>query len=204
MDKYLITQTLLSAWLYTVGNDSEDAYTSFLRTLNREPSEQTQAMLDGILFEDYVYALANDELTELPDHPEWTRGARIIAERLRGAQIQVSIYRDVTVDGVTYTVHGKLDALKAGTIHDVKKSSRSFGSVELAGKYFESPQHSAYFYLVPEATLFEYDVSDGEDFYTEVYTPANTRHISEYIREFIAFLTETGLLPIYQDKWKVR
>ena len=62
-----------------------------------------------------------------------------------------------------------LDALKAGTIYDVKYLNKSMGSAELAWKYLESAQHPAYFYIVPEAHEFKYLVSDGKDLYIEQY-----------------------------------
>ena len=54
MPRYLITQSLLSAWLYCYGcfeGYEEDAFNSFLDTLNRVPSEQNEAMKAGSDFE---------------------------------------------------------------------------------------------------------------------------------------------------------
>ena len=54
MDRYLITQSLLSSWGYLFDcweGSEEDAMASFLQSLNREKSEPTQAMLDGTAFE---------------------------------------------------------------------------------------------------------------------------------------------------------
>lgn len=202
---YLITQTLLGAWLYSLGNEYAGAHEDFMRTLRREPTEQTEAMLEGIEFEDHVYDLAAGFIKHLPvEHERWERGAKLIAERIKGAQIQVSVYRPIKVDGVEFLLHGKLDALKAGTIYDVKKVSKSFGSVELAGKYLDSPQHPAYFYLVPEATRFEYCVSDGEDLYTEVYTPAISRRIGDIIKEFKDYMTDAGLWDVYTKFWQAK
>ena len=203
--EYLITQTLLGAWLYSLGNEYDGAYNDFLRTLRREPGEQTEAMIEGIEFEDHVYDLATGYIKHLPfEHSRWEKGAKLIADRIRGAQIQVSVYRTIEVEGVKFLLHGKLDALRAGTIYDVKKLSKSFGSAELAGKYLNSPQHPAYFYLVPEATTFEYDVSDGEDLYTEIYTRENTRFIGDIIKEFKQYLELSGLWELYTEKWRAK
>lgn len=59
MERYLITQTLLSSWAYVFNcrdECAEDAMADFLRTLNREKTEATEAMLDGIAFENEVYS----------------------------------------------------------------------------------------------------------------------------------------------------
>lgn len=99
-------------------------------------------------------------------------------------------------------LYGILDALKAGTIYDVKFSNKSFGSAELAGKYLDSPQHSAYFYLIPEAHTFKYLVSDGEDLYTETYTRDATIPFPELAKMFLTSLDAMRLLDVYKEHWK--
>ena len=55
--KLLITQSLLGAWLYQYqAFDQESAHKDFLRVLHREKSKPTQAILDGIQFENMVTA----------------------------------------------------------------------------------------------------------------------------------------------------
>lgn len=222
MKRYLVTQSLLSAWGYTFdcyeGNE-EEARREFLRVLNREPGEVTQAMLNGIAFEKLCYSIAdgsfrpgfensghcNPNTGEPMGHkvyPFGYQGACKIAEYIKSATFQVRASREIIVDGVTYLVHGVLDALKAGTIYDVKFSSKSFNSVDLPGKYLESPQHPAYFYLVPEAEEFKYLVSDGEEIYIEPYRREDTREIGEIIAEFVKSLRMDGLLELYREKWR--
>ena len=56
--RYLMTQTLLSAWLYQytcAEGYEEEARESFLKTLRREPTEPSEAIERGIAFEDAVY-----------------------------------------------------------------------------------------------------------------------------------------------------
>ena len=75
MARYLITQSLLSSWSYVHNcweGCEEDAMASFLATLRREPAEVTEAMQDGIEFENAVYAEASGQLR--PHHPKWERG----------------------------------------------------------------------------------------------------------------------------------
>ena len=53
-NRFLITQSLLSSygWIFKTDNGYED----FLKTLHRKKSRQTQAMLDGLQFENLVTA----------------------------------------------------------------------------------------------------------------------------------------------------
>lgn len=73
--------------------------------------------------------------------------------------------------------------------------------MELAGNYLDSPQHPTYFYLIPEAREFIYLVSDGEDLYTERYTPDQTKSLESIVREFVSDLRGMGLLDLYKEKW---
>lgn len=204
MARYLITQTLLSAWNYAMScseSCAETAYQEFINTLNRVPKETTPEMQNGIDFENEVYKEAAGKART--PHPNWENGIVTVARKIKGAQVQVKVQRELVIGKQTLLVYGILDALQAGVIFDVKFSNRGFGSTELAGKYLDSPQHSAYFYAVPEAHRFEYLVSDGDDLYTEVYTPAITRPFEEIVTQFLAFLEDTGLMPIYKEKWLV-
>ncbi len=205
MERYLITQTLLSSWAYVFNcweGTEEDAMADFVRTLKREPSEQTEAMKEGIEFENEVYAEAAGKNRK--PHAKWESGIQLVATFLRGAQTQVKAQRDIRVHGMDFLVYGILDGLRAGVIFDVKKKSKGFGSIELAGEYFESAQHSAYFYIVPEAYEFQYLVSDGQDLYVEKYRREDCRLISEIIEEFIISIEAMGLLPLYKEKWAAK
>ena len=58
MERYMITHSLLSSWLYAMKDNlyedattERDTYAEFLKTLNREPTETTEAMWNGIRFE---------------------------------------------------------------------------------------------------------------------------------------------------------
>lgn len=205
MPRFLITQSLLSAWNYVHScyeGCEEDAMDSFLSTLRREPSEVTDAMRDGIEFENAVYAEASGHLR--PPHEKWEQGIQAVASFLKDAQFQVRVQREIQVSGITFLVYGVLDALGAGTIFDVKYKSKAFGSLELAGEYFDSPQHPFYFYLVPEARLFQYLVSDGTDLYIEQYTPEDTVNAEDLIAEFVEFLNVTGLMETYKEHWAAK
>lgn len=86
----------------------------------------------------------------------------------------------------------------------MKFLNKSFNSADLAGKYLNSAQHPAYFYLVPEAVEFIYLVSDGEDLYTERYTPDSCRPFEDIAKEFIQSLKCMGLYEVYKEHWKAK
>ena len=205
MQRFHMTKTLLESWQYTFDcyeGGEEKAQEDFMRTLNRQPVEETEAMLNGRSFEDRVYRAANGET--IRSDAKWHEGVLAIADIIRGAQIQVLAKRDIEVDGMTFEVLGILDALKAGVIYDVKFLNKSMGGVELGGKYLSCSQHPAYFYIVPEAREFQYLVSDGEDVYIETYLREQTRHIGSIIHDFIESIRGMGLLDVYKEKWLLR
>lgn len=201
-ERYLITQTLLNAWGYTFDcaeSCRDDAMADFIATLNREKREPTKAMLDGIAFETAVYAEAHHQPRR--EYPKWENGIKRVAAYIGNAPVQVKAQRELEVDGQTFLVYGILDALSAGVILDVKFSSKSFANVELAGKYLNSAQHSAYFYVVPEAHQFQYVVSDGEDMYIETYCREDAVYIGDIVHNFMQSLDLMGLTDVYKEKW---
>lgn len=226
MGKLLITQSLISSWNYLhncYDGCEEDAYNEFLDTLNRVPKETTPEMQNGIDFENLVYSIAGGtfHLTKVPtgetaramgdtvifektEYPKWFNGANAVATVIRGAQTQVKAQRELTIGDTELLVYGILDALKAGSIYDVKFSNKGFSSADLAGKYLDSPQHPAYFFIVPEAYDFTYLVSDGEDLYTERYTRKEARPFPEIAKEFLDSLAAMKLLDVYKEKWAVK
>lgn len=193
--KYRITQTLLSNWLY-IYKLEDGGYEKFLKCLNREKEPPTKAMLDGIRFEGCV----NSVLDGAPigeDH-EWYKPVKQLAKYLNGSQQQVTLFREIEVDGITFLLHGVLDFLKAGIIYDTK-----FSKTYHLNKYLDSPQHPMYFALVPEAYEFQYIICDGKYVYRERYYPEDVVPIETTIHQFISFLKNNGLFDIYCEKWKV-
>ena len=207
MSRYVITQSLLSSWLYVHNcypGCEEDAMAAFLNALRKEPEDisedQLQNIQNGIAFESAVYATALGRNRN--EFPKWERGIREVASFIKDAQFQVKLSRQLQLGNMTFLVTGVLDGLRAGTIFDVKFKNKSFGSLDLAGNYFGSPQHSTYFYLVPEAREFLYLVSDGIDLYIERYTPEETVKLESLISEFMAFLKASNLMDVYLEYWK--
>lgn len=205
MERYLMTQSLLSSWAYTFNaaeGYEEEAMADFLSTLRREPHETTPAMQNGINFENLCYGIATGTY-QPPDGklPANFTGASKVAQILRGAQIQVKAMQDIHVFGTDLLLYGILDGLKAGVIYDVKYLNKSMGSAELAGKYLESAQHPAYFRLIPGAYEFQYLVSDGTDLYIEKYSRKETPPIESIIEPFFQWLDGEHLMDVYKEKW---
>lgn len=159
-------------------------------------------MEDGIAFETEVYAEAAG-VPRLP-HPRWEPGIRAVAKVIQGAPVQVKASRELHLPGATFLVYGILDALKAGTIYDVKFTSSSLASRSVAGKYLCSVQHPTYFFVVPEATEFKYLVSDGSDLYVESYPRDDCEPLEDIILRFLQSIQRIGLIETYREKWKAK
>ena len=192
--KLRITQSLLSAWEYSFVTD--DGYDDFIRALNREKKQPTIAMLDGIRFESCVNnVLDGSPISE--DH-EWYKPVTQLARYLEGSQQQVTIFKDIRVDGVDFLLHGVLDFLRAGVIYDTK-----YSKTYRLNKYLKSPQHPMYLELAPEAYRFEYLICDGAWLYKEVYPREIVEPIEPTIRNFMNYLDMHNLVDIYTEKWRV-
>jgi len=198
-NKYRMTQTLLSSWLWSYVRD--DGYESLMRTLSRQREPPTEAMLNGVAFESAVnHVLNGGSLDGLSDPAaKWNQGIIRTAELLRGAQQQVTVQKDIIVDGVCFNLYGILDFLKAGIIYDTKFSSSYY-----LNKYLGSPQHSAYFYLVPEAYEFQYVICDGKFVCRETYRPEDTKPIETYIRQFMQYLDRHNLVDLYCENFDMK
>lgn len=204
MARYMVTHSLLSAWLYSLKeNPYSDATTEenpmedFLKVLRREPREATEAMQNGLDFEALCYRLARGihETTNKDD--KWYDAASQIADVIRGGTIQCKAKKMLTVAGTDVLLFGVLDVLKAGTIYDIK-FTKSYDR----GKFFDSTQHPAYFELVPEAREFTYLASNGSAVYTETYRREDTRSIVPIIADFLSWLDSTGFSGIFREKWR--
>ena len=194
MDKYKITQSLLGSldWMYK----KDDGYEEFLKTLNRVKEPPTEAMLNGQRFEGMINAALDGN--PIPEDHEWYKPVKNLSRYLAGSQQQVSIFKDIEVEGEHILLHGILDFLRKGVIYDTK-----FSKTYKVGKYFKSPQHPMYFTLVPEAYRFEYLICDGTYCYREKYDREETEPIEPRIRDFLRFLKRNNLMDIYREKWRV-
>lgn len=194
--KLRITQSLLSAWEWAFKRD--DGYDDFIRTLNREKKQPTQAMLDGIRYENCLNSVLNGETID--ESHEWYKPITEMAGELWGAQQQVNLFADtdIDVDGQQILLHGVLDYLKAGRIFDCK-----YSKTYALNKYLDSPQTKMYLALVPEALDFTYIVSDGKWVYRERYPRDIVPPIEPTINQFIKYLKQHDLFEIFETKWSV-
>lgn len=196
---YWMQQSLLSSWTYYLNADeerSQAAWDSFVSTLRREENEPTQAMKDGIKFEDMVNRLVEGELLEVEFNDKWDCAARWAAARCSGGSPQVPVTGDLSVAGMNFVLYGIADYVKAGIIMDIKKVTHYE-----YGKYQNSPQHPMYLHLLPEAKRFAYLIFDGSNCHVETYRREDCKPIEQTISEFIRFLKDTGGLNIYKHFW---
>ncbi len=192
--KLRITQSLLSAWEY--GFKTDDGYEDFLRTLNREKKQPTKQMLEGIRYENCLNGVLNGEPLMM-DH-EWYNPLLEMAVELQGAQQQVTLFKDIEVDGQALLLHGVLDYLREGHIWDCK-----FSKTYHLNKYLSSDQHPMYLSLVPEARDFTYIISDGKYVYRERYPREIVQPIEPTIKWFMEYLKKHELWKTYKEKWSV-
>lgn len=203
MNRYLMTHSLLSSWLYAMkGNPYEDAeterdsYAEFLQTLHREPTPTTEAMQNGIEFEDLVTAIVNNDAKGMESHPNWFDAAQKIASIIEGGTLQCRAKREIFVGDMCFVLYGRLDVLKGGVIYDIK-----FTKNYDVGKYFDSTQHPTYLRIVYEAEKFVYLASNGTQVWPEEYRRDETQPIEPIIVDFIEFLKANDLLEIYKEHW---
>lgn len=199
---YLLTHSLLSSWLYAMKDNpyedlttERDSFAEFLKSLRKEPTETTEAMLNGIAFEDMVTDIIEkgfDDPTE-----KWLEAAQKVADIVRGGKLQYKAKKPIEVSGEKFLLYGRLDILKAGDIMDIK-FSKSYDR----GKYLTSTQHPTYLELIPEAEKFTYVISNGTEVWTETYRRDETPSIYPIIEDFIAYLKSSGLWEVYTKHWQ--
>lgn len=199
-DRYLLTHSLLSSWLYAMRDNpyedattDRDSYAEFLLVLRREPTPTTDAMLKGIEFENLVTDIAHGGGD--PRH-KWYGAASKIADIVRGGLFQYRAKKEITVNGMRILLYGRLDVLKAGEVIDIKFS----GSYD-RGKFTSSTQHPVYLEIVPEAELFTYWISNGSEVWHETYRRDETADIHDIIRDFLNWLEDNGLMDEYKRHW---
>lgn len=198
MERYLMTHSLLSSWLYAMKSspyESErDPYEEFLKVLRREPTGTTDAMRNGLEFEDMVTKIANGECVD--EEHKWYAAACKAAGYVRGGVDQYKAKCEMQVGGLCILLYGRIDFLRAGTVIDTK-----FSKSYERGKYFDSTQHPVYLRLLPDVEEFMYLISNGTDVWTEVYRRDETQSIEPIIEDFFGFLMSNGLIDTYKEHW---
>ena len=199
VDKFMVTHSLLSAWSHALKDNphaKKDVapMIGFMKTLRREPSVATEAMQSGIKFE----MLVTDIMCGNGDKKnKWYEAARDVARIIEGGQLQVVAKKEAMIDDVPVLLYGRIDALKAGVIYDIKYTEKYE-----SGKYLHSTQHPMYFELIPEALEFTYLVSDGSNVFPETYRRDETMGIHGTIEVFFAWLEIQELSGVYRQYWK--
>lgn len=199
--KYLMTQSLLNSYLYQfncIDDYTEEAHQSFLNTLNKIYSPPNEAIQRGIDFERLVYEYTDPKnITDIST--DEITAAINIADYIQGGRFQYIASKTINVNGLDLVLYGRLDALKAGVIYDIKYTSKYN-----VGKFIDSPQHPMYLELIPEAKEFIYLVSNGKYVWTEKYTKEETPSIYPIIQNFFEYLNNMNLMQVYKNKWKSR
>lgn len=193
-NKFRLTQSLMSEFEWSF--KKEDGYEAFIAAINRERKPVTKQMLEGVRFESVLNNVLKGET--IPEDHEWHGVITEMAAELDGAQQQVTLFRDITVDGVDFLIHGVLDYLREGHIWDCK-----FTKNYHLNKYFNVPQTAFYMYLVPEAFDMTYIISDGNYVYRERYPRCIVEDIESYIKNFMAYLDRHNLVDTYVEHWRV-
>lgn len=193
-----ITASLLGSWNYMFQVDDmyqEQAYESFLDTINGIRTPPNEFMQNGIDFENLAI---NGQIP-------------IISETIKGGQFQVYAEKIYEIDGMTFKLLGYLDVLKAGIIYDIKRVVK----YEYP-KYSESYQHWCYMALVPESYKFRYLIGAGyskapyddkvEIITHEEYLNDGTAddRVIEAIRQFISWLKQRDLFETYVKNYTIK
>ncbi len=188
-----ITPTLLNSWNYCIKNGTLE---DFIKTLNREPFEDTESTLKGKAFEKYMQE----------NYKETLNGAY---------QVKVSKeYGD-------YLLYGIVDCLKGGIIYDYKYTKNYD-----VGKFFNNHQTLMYLEMIPEASKMVYLITnkfekipdlnykfDGEipevevtgTIFREEYTKDMfPETMDSILYKFENWLKQYDLWNTYTEKWKCK
>lgn len=203
MSRYLMTHSLLSSWLYTMKEylnedctTERDKYQEFISVLNREPTQTTEAMQNGIDFENLVTDITHGRGEQ---KHIWYSAASKIASIVDGGVMQYKANKTINMCGISILLYGRLDVLKSGTIYDIK-----FSKGYDKGKFISSTQHPMYFEIIPEANQFTYLISNGTYVWRETYRRDETGSIIPTVHDFLEWLEMQGLLDTYKSKWESR
>ena len=200
---YKITHSLLYAWKRMLSDDAtEEHMAQFMNMLNGIETPRTAAMQEGLDFEAEVYKAAKyiGAGLEYLLQPEDVRqvAAEEFGNIINGGIWQLKVSKQKTIDGLDFMLVGVFDAVKCGTIYDIKRVFRYE-----YGRFYDFTQHPMYFELLPDAESFTYLIFDGYDTHYETYSAEDTASIDTTISEFIRWLREQKLLDVYKDNWNL-
>lgn len=167
-----ITSSLLNSWLYNTSEYGD--INNFLSYLNKEPKEQTEAMLKGIEFENECYEGKHEHIQ------------KYIKDGLYQVECR-KMYKDILIFGYA-------DVLTYDTIYDIKRTK-----AYKVGKYYNTSQHKIYCYCLG-LDKFAYLVQADDGFYKEDYN-YKTGQAEQLIDQFIDWLKVAGYYKTWKERW---
>lgn len=201
MRRFLITPSLHSDWRFYNLLESKEKQ-DFLDVLTKKPREQSEAMLNGIAFEDNVKAFSEDRVTwdALVDKHRfpYANCVRDIAGIVQGGLWQEKVYIDLRIHGIDFLLYGKADVIKRNWVYDIK-----FTSTYDIGKFVESIQHDTYLFG-SGLPLFKYLITDGKSWWAEDYAlQANTeeRLRGELASMIDGIYSDADFRKAYDENW---
>lgn len=156
---FKITPSLYSAYHYYVNSDVDDI-SQMLAVLNREPLPQTEAMKQGINFENEVYYVISTGIRS--DNPKINELANLILGE-KGFKYCATQHRVSKMLTENVEVHGVIDIITPIKIYDLKRVQNYN-----LGKYENSIQHLIYMFCT-DIPQFEYLIYDGSSIFSEYY-----------------------------------
>lgn len=185
---FLITPSLYSQWFWHLQTDrTKDEFLSYLR---KEPQPTSEAMQQGIDFEDSVRSVTEGGKTEDPCIEET---ARIVS----GGLWQVTLTKRIG----DLCLYGRSDVIKRDTIYDIKRC----GKYEV-GKYQDSIQHDLYMEC-SGLKRFVYIACDGNAVYQEEYrqTEQSRNELFARIREMVNWINaDADYSKAFVEHWTAK
>lgn len=207
--RYLITHSLLNAWLWYMvyqGEDENKAYQEFKATLERKPFLDNVYMESGRNFEEDIklysegLPLKPRFFTKQERRDSYYKCVREVSGMIGAGTWGCKGYQDIIIGGQDYLIYGKTDILKGPLIIDIK-----FTKNYQTGKFKNFPQHKVYFRCFPGVKKFIYLVSDGKDVFKEQYMREGTESIDSLISDFQSWLNSHKIeKEIYQTYWRAK
>lgn len=181
---YLLTPSLIDSLNYYI--ESNSGIEAIQNLVSRVPILQTNAMLDGIQYEEDTF-----------------KGLTNASKYIVDSAYQVSKIKQIELDGETYFIKGRCDFIKAGIVYDIKKKSHPYQLGE--GRYKNKAQTVFYLNLFEGVHQMTYIVSDIMDrIFLESYYKDEVKPIETVIRDFINTLKTLNLYELYKEKWEVK
>ena len=190
----LITPSLYESYYYYVNSDLKTTE-DFLKVLRKEETEKTQAMLNGIKFENEIRDICEGRQS----FQEGT-SYETISNIVKGGFWQERVKKPFG----NYLLYGVCDVIKDDTIYDVKYCSGTYED----GKYNHSIQHLVYMYCTG-MPRFQYLISKYD--YKETYIEEHSwsidgeNELKAKIFELVSFLEGNAeFSKAFHEYWEAK